>query len=42
MKEIRDILTFAEIDIDKALINFTMAVTFVWLVYTISHLPCFG
>ena len=44
MKEIRDILTFEkfELDIDKALINIIMATVFVWLVYTIQHIPCFG
>lgn len=44
MKELKDILTFQkfELDIDKVLINIIMAMIFVWLVYTIQHIPIFG
>ena len=44
MKELRNILTFDffETNIDKILINIVMATIFVWLVYTIQNIPCFG
>ncbi len=44
MKELRDILTFqnVEFDIDTVIMNIVMASAFVWLVYTLQHIPTFG
>ena len=44
MKELKDILTFQniEFDVDSIIMNIVMAAAFVWLIYTIQHLPTFG
>lgn len=42
MKELKEILELQKIDIDTIIMNIVMASAFVWMVYTLQHLPSFG